>query len=114
MANIKKEGYDDLRGLALDNLRHLTLTQIEEELIVIEEEKHRRIHNAKEDYSGSLDDMMEADEIDYLDVKKAKLKLMRQFILDKRHNWKTRIFWGIIAPIIVATITAYLVSVFIH
>jgi len=90
-----------------------SLQEIEKRLLEIEEEKPRRIHNASENYSGSWEDELEAIDIAYLDVEKAILQMKRQFILDKRSSWKVRVFWNIVVPIIVATITAYLVSIFI-
>lgn len=112
---MKKEKYDDLRGLALDDLRYMTLAQIEERLLVIEYEKPRRIHEAKENPSGDeWDQIMESDEIDHLDVEKAQLEYKRQFILDRRNSWKVKLFWGFVIPIVVSTITAYVVSIFVR
>ncbi|MCX6731814.1 MAG: hypothetical protein NTX55_02380 [Candidatus Parcubacteria bacterium] len=90
------------------------MQEIEKRLLEIEEEKPRRIHNASENYSGSWDDELETLDIAYLDVEKAILQMKRQFILDKRNNWRARVFWNIVIPIIVAIITAYLVSIFIR
>ncbi len=42
------------------------------------------------------------------------LKSKRQFILDRRSGWKPKIFWNVLIPIMVSTITAYLVSVFVE
>ena len=96
-----------------EHIEPYSLRDIEKRLLEIEEEKPRRIHNAKEDYSGSWGDIMEADEIAYLDVEKVILQMKRQFILDEREGWKARATWSIIVPIVVAIITAYLVSVFV-
>ena len=76
----------------------------------IEHEKPMRIHDAKENYSGSIDDEIEADDIKYLDVEKTQLQLKRQFILDQRHSWKVEAL-RYVATIVVSVITAYLVSV---
>ena len=111
MVDIKAGKYEEIRGLALDNLRHMTLAQIEERLLVIEYEKPRRIHEASENYSGNWDDEIEANEIAYLDVEKAQLERKRQFILDRRNSWKAKLAWGLVIPIIVSIITAYIVSV---
>lgn len=90
-----------------------SLQEIEKRLLEIEEEKPRRIHNASENYSESWEYEIEALDIAYLDVEKDILQMRRQFILDRRNAWKARIFWSIIVPIIVATVTAYLISIFI-
>ena len=92
----------------------LNLTSIEKRLLEIDEEKTERTFNLKENYTNSIENIMEADDIAYLDIEKGKLQLMRQFILDRRNNWKARVFWSIVAPIIVATIVAYLTSVLIR
>src|SRR3990167_11233174 len=84
-----------------------SLKKIEERLLEIEHEKPMRIHNAKENYSGGIDDEIEADDIEYLDVEKTQLRLKRQFILDKRESWLPKTIWNFIIPIIVAIITAY-------
>ena len=91
-----------------------SLQEIEKRLLEIEKEKPRRIHNASENYSESWEDEIEALDIAYLDVEKATLQMKRQFILDKRNAWKARVFWSIVVPIIVATVTAYFVSTFIE
>ncbi len=41
-----------------------------------------------------------------------KLTIRRQFILDKRDSLFWKIVWNIIVPVVVATITAYMVSKF--
>jgi len=97
-----------------NNKEPVSLEDIEKRLLEIDEEKARRAHNLKENYTNSIEDIIEADDIDYLDIEKVKLQFKRQFILDKRGSWKAKVLWGIISPIIVATITAYLVSVFIR
>lgn len=93
--------------------RHTSLKKIEARLLEIEHEKPMRIHNAKENYSGSIDDEIEAGDIRYLDVEKTQLQLKRQFILDKRNGWKAKSVWNVIVPIIVSVITTYLVSLFV-
>lgn len=90
-----------------------SLQEIEKRLLKIEEEKPIRIYNYYENYTESIDDEIEKSEIEWLDVEKTQLQLKRQFILDEREGWRARVFWNIVVPIIVATITAYLVSVFI-
>lgn len=90
-----------------------SLKKIEARLLEIEHEKPMRIHNAKENYSGSIDDEIEADDIGYLDVEKAQLQLKRQFILDERNSWKAKSVWNVVVPIIASVITAYLVSLFV-
>lgn len=90
-----------------------SLREIEDRLLEIEHEKPMRIHNASEDYSGSFEDEIEADEISYLDVEKKQLQFKRQFILDQRNDWKSKSFWSVIIPIIVSVTTAYLVSTFV-
>lgn len=90
-----------------------SLKDIEERLLEIEVEKPARIHNATENYSEDIDAVIEVQDIKALDDEKSQLQLKRQFILDNRHGWKARVFWSIIAPIIVAIITAYLVSTLI-
>lgn len=87
------------------------LVEIEKRLLEIEEEKPRRIHNAQENYSEDLEAIIEEDDIAYLDVEKAILQAKRQFILDRRNSWKARLFWDVIVSIVVATITAYIVSI---
>lgn len=111
MIDIKREEREEIRGLALDNLRYMTLAEIEERLLVIEYEKPRRIYKVKENFNW--DDEIEASEIAYLDVEKAQLERKRQFILDRRNDWKAKGIWNIIVPIVVSVITAYLVSVFV-
>ena len=90
-----------------------SLKKIEERLLEIEHEKPMRIRNAEENYFGSIDDEIEADDIKYLDVEKTRLQLKRQFILDGRNGWKAKGVWNIVVPIVVSVITAYLVSVFV-
>ena len=90
-----------------------SLKKIEERLLKIEREKPTRIYNARENYSNTIDDQIEADNIEYLDAEKAQLQLKRQFILDERSNWKAKSIWNIIIPIIVSIITAYCVSMLI-
>src|SRR3989344_8705280 len=90
-----------------------SLKKIEERLLEIEHEKPMRIHNAKENYSGGIDDEIEADDIEYLDVEKTQLQLKRQFILDERNGWKAKSIWNVIVPIIVSIITAYVVFVLV-
>jgi len=90
-----------------------SLTDIEARLLEIEHEKPMRLHNAKENYSGTVDDIIEADDITYLDVEKAQLQLKRQFILDERNGWKAKSVWTVAVPIIVSIITAYVVSVLV-
>ena len=84
------------------------LREIEKRLLEIEDEKHRRIHNASENHSWSVEDEIEEDNIKYLDVEKTQLQHRRQFILDRRSSWKAKIIWNIIAPMLVAIITAYI------
>ena len=88
-----------------------SLKKIEARLLEIEHEKPMRIHNAKENYSGGIEDEIEADDIEYLDVEKTRLQLKRQFILDERNSWKAKSVWNVIVPIIVSIITAFVVSV---
>lgn len=92
----------------MDEPKILNLKNIEKRLLEIDEEKSRRTHNLKENYSNSIDDEIEFQEIKYLDVEKEKLQMMRQFILDKRENWKFKIIWDICAPIIVSLFVWYL------
>jgi len=87
-----------------------TLETIEKRLLEIEEEKPRRIHNLSENFSNSDDDYVEGLEIGWLDNEKALLQLKRQFILDRREGWKSRVIWNILVPIVVAVITAYIVG----
>jgi len=86
------------------------LSYIEKRLLEIDEEKDRRKFNLKENYTNSIEDTIEADDIKYLDIEKGKLQLTRQFILDKRDDWKAKVLWSIIAPTIVASIVAYITS----
>jgi len=90
-----------------------SLKKIEERLLEIEHEKPMRIHNARENYSGSIKDEIEADDIAYLNVEKTQLQLKRQFILDERNSWKAKSIWNVVVPIVVSVITAYLVSVLV-
>ncbi|OHA44245.1 MAG: hypothetical protein A3G04_01770 [Candidatus Taylorbacteria bacterium RIFCSPLOWO2_12_FULL_44_9] len=90
-----------------------SLKDIEARLLELDAEKSARIHNAKEDYSGSIDDEIEADDIAYLDIEKTQLQLKRQFILDERNSWKAKSVWNVVIPIAVSIITAYLVSVLV-
>lgn len=90
-----------------------SLKGIEDRLLEIEHEKPMRIHNARENYSGSIDDEIEADDIGHLGVEKTRLQLKRQFILDERNGWKAKSVWNVVVPIIVSVITAYLVSLFV-
>lgn len=90
-----------------------SLKAIEERLLEIEHEKPMRIHNSKENYSGSIEDEIEAADIDYLDVEKAQLQLKRQFILDNRSSWLAKSIWNVIVPIVVSIITTYIISVLI-
>lgn len=87
-----------------------SLEAIEKRLLEIEEEKPRRIHNLSEDFSNSEDDYIEGLEIGWLDNEKAVLQLKRQFILDRREGWKSRVVWNVLVPIVVAVITAYVVG----
>lgn len=41
-----------------------------------------------------------------------RLTTERQFILDRRNNLFWRLIWNVVVPVVVATITAYLISVF--
>ena len=90
-----------------------SLKEIEKRLLEIEEERPRRLHNLKENYSNSLNDEIAGINISYLDVEKARLQMERRFALDKRNNWLARIIWSGVVPIIVAVITAYLVTILI-
>jgi len=94
--------------------KFFNLTSIEKRLLEIDEEKSDRTFILKESYTGSFEDYMEKDAIAQLDIEKAKLQLKRQFILDRRNNWKARVFWSIVAPIIVATLVAYLTSIIVR
>ncbi|HRH23108.1 MAG TPA: hypothetical protein PK295_00540 [Candidatus Magasanikbacteria bacterium] len=87
-----------------------SLNSIEKRLLEIEEEKPRRIDNLQENYSASFEDEMEAMDIGYLDVEKAQLQTKRQFILDRRDSWKSKIVWNMLVPIVVSVITAYFVT----
>lgn len=90
-----------------------SLKKIEARLLEIEHEKPTRIHNACENYSGNIDDEIEANDIAYLDVEKAQLQLKRQFILDRRSSWMAKSIWNVVVPIAVSVVTTYLVSVFV-
>jgi len=61
----------------------------------------------KEEYTRRLKAIIEP-----LQKEKEKLNVQRRFILDRRESWLPKIIWNILVPILVATITAYLVSVF--
>lgn len=98
---------------ALKYVGPTSLKDIETRLLEIEHEKPMRIHNAKENYSGSMVDDIEFDDIAYLDVEKSQLQLRRQFILDKRGDWKPKIIWDVLVPIMVAVATTYIVATFI-
>jgi hypothetical protein len=52
----------------------------------------------------------EVYKINCLDIEKNILKQKRQYILDDRNGWKLKFFWNIAVPIIVAVITAYIVT----
>ena len=86
-----------------------SMKKIEERLLEIEREKPMRIYHARENYSGSMEDEIEADDIKYLGVEKTQLQLKRQFILDRRNGWKAKGIWDIALPIVASVITAYLV-----
>lgn len=90
-----------------------SLEEIEKRLLEIEEEKPWRIHDYSENYTESIEDEIEELSIRQLDIEKATLQMKRQFILDERNAWKARVFWDVIVFIVVATITAYLISAFI-
>lgn len=104
---MKKENIFEYKGPS-------SLKEIEKRLLQIDAEKSSRVHNAKENYSGSWGDEMEVNEIAYLDVEKDQLQLKRQFILDGRHDWKAKLFWNIVVPILVSVATAILVSLFLR
>lgn len=87
-----------------------SLEAIEKRLLEIEEEKPRRIHNLSENFSNSEDDYIEGLEIGWLDDEKALLQLKRQFILDRREGWKSRILWNVVVPVVVAIITTHVVG----
>ena len=87
-----------------------TLESIQSRLLEIQEERPRRLHNLKENYSSSIEDEMEAMDISFLDVEQAKLEMKRQFILDRREGWKAKVVWNIVVPIFLAIITAYFVA----
>lgn len=87
-----------------------SLKEIEKRLLEIEEEKPRRIHNARDNNPGGIEDEIEALDIQFLDIEKSQLQLKRQFILDRRDSWKYRVIWNIIAPVVVALVTAYAVA----
>ena len=91
-----------------------SLKDIEERLLEIDAEKSARIHNAKENPSYDIDAIIEADDIEYLDVEKTQLQLKRQFILDKRESWLPKTIWNLIVPIIVAIITAYITTILVR
>jgi hypothetical protein len=84
------------------------LETIEKRLLEIDGEREAREHNLHENFSGSVDDEMEAYDIKHLDIEKSQLELRRQFILDKREGWKQRVVWDLLVPIVVAIIAAYL------
>lgn len=88
-----------------------SLNSIEERLLEIEEEKPRRIHNLEENFTGDIMDHLDEEfEIRYLDIEKSQLLLKRQFLLDKRGDWKRKILWDVFVPIVVASITTYIVT----
>lgn len=45
-------------------------------------------------------------------IEKAQLELERQFILDERNNWKSRMVWNVLVPIIVSLVTSFLIAKF--
>ncbi len=90
----------------------ISLKKIEERLLEIELEKPCRIYDLHEQYHGSDEDALEEERIAELDIEKTRLQLKRQFMLDGRNNWKAKSLWDIAVPIVVAVITAYLVSIF--
>ncbi|MCH7605273.1 hypothetical protein IID24_04780 [Patescibacteria group bacterium] len=87
-----------------------SLKEIEARLLEIAHEKPMRIHNLRENYSGSTEDVIEGIDIAYLDTEKLQLQLKRQFILDERNGWKAETL-RYIATIVVSVITAYLVFI---
>lgn len=92
------------------DIQSAKLADVEKRLLEIDAEKNRRIHNLQENYSASVEDYVEELDINYLDIEREQLLLRRRFLLDKRNNWKTKLFFIIITTIISPVITAYLVS----
>ena len=90
-----------------------SLKDIEKRLLEIDTEKAARIHNIEEDFSSDIEMYMEADDIKYLDIEKTQLQLARQFILDKRESWLSKIIFSFITPITVAIITTVITSALI-
>lgn len=90
-----------------------SLKGIEDRLLEIDHEKPMRIHNAGENYSGSINDEIEGDAIEHLDVEKNQLQRKLQSILDERNGWKAKSVWNVVVPIIVSIITAYVVSMLV-
>ncbi len=112
--NEKYYNYKKFFSRIIGYFKPYSLQETEKRLLEIEEEKPRRIHNLQENYSASIEDELEVINIANLDTDKITLQMKRQFILDRRNNWKARVFWSIVVPIIVTIITAYLASVFIR
>lgn len=83
------------------------LGSIQNRLLEIEEEKSRRLHNLREDYTGGIEDQLELSDILYLDTEKHILQIKRQFILD---GFQMRIIFNILVPIVISVITAYIVT----
>ncbi|MDP2704118.1 MAG: hypothetical protein Q8P01_02755 [bacterium] len=92
---------ETLYARALDDLRYMTLEHIEERLIIIEEEK---VEHAPHPYS--LQTLADKNKIINLEKERAKLQLKRQFILDKRNNWKAKLLWSFIIPVVVSMIVS--------
>lgn len=47
---------------------------------------------------------------DQLRSEKSVLQMKRQFILDRRGSWKSRIIWDMLVPITLAIVTAYITA----
>jgi len=43
----------------------------------------------------------------------AALESERHFIVDRRNSWKPKVIWDVLVPIVVAVVTAYIVTTFI-
>lgn len=89
------------------------LRKIEKRLLEIGREQARRKFDLRENYTGSLEDTMEADYITYLPVEKEGLMLERQFILDKREGLMPKLTWNLMIPIVVAIIVSFFTTIFV-
>ena len=86
------------------------IKEIEKRIIEIKKEIAGKPKELKAPIAQVLLDGQIRNAIKPLQEELAILEIKRQFILDKRDSLFSRVIWNIVVPIIVSSVTAFLVS----